>query len=255
MRTFCQGTNHQTWLLESAGQRLVLKLFAEPVAARRSQQAQRWAARLDLAPPVRFVGQAANYMIMDYAGQAPIQSGELSNTQLQELAQALARLHNGDPGEFKEIGGFDLLAYCDAYLAALPADANEQHRRLLPVLEQFIGDTTETVVCHNDLVSDNCFHGPQGVFFIDWEFAQLNNPWFDLASAIYYWGIDSEQSVYFLASYKPGLDRYVGSALCQAAICSVLWLDILWRWQKFGSSIRPELERKQEELERMVKAL
>jgi thiamine kinase-like enzyme len=36
-------------------------------------------------------------------------------------------------------------------------------------------------LCHNDLVAGNILEGSQGLKFIDWEYAGLGDPWFDLA--------------------------------------------------------------------------
>ncbi|HET6564643.1 MAG TPA: choline/ethanolamine kinase family protein, partial [Xanthomonadales bacterium] len=39
-------------------------------------------------------------------------------------------------------------------------------------------------LCHNDLVAGNILEGSQGLKFIDWEYAGLGDPWFDVALVI-----------------------------------------------------------------------
>jgi len=82
----------------------------------------------------------------------------------------------------------------------------------------------EIVLCHNDLNPKNCIFSEEGLKFIDWEFAGLNDLYFDLASVSVEFNLGTIDEAYFLASYfrmngweKEKLDAYkvVYKALCK----------------------------------------
>jgi len=79
-------------------------------------------------------------------------------------------------------------------------------------------------LCHNDLNAKNCIFSKEGLKFIDWEFAGMNDIYFDIASLSVEFNLESMDEAYFLASYfgmngwnKEKLDAYkvVYKALCK----------------------------------------
>ena len=87
-------------------------------------------------------------------------------------------------------------------------------------------DTTplEMVLCHNDLNPLNCIFSKDGLILIDWEFAGMNDRYFDLASVSVEFNFELLDDAYLLASYfgragwnKKKLDAYkvVYKALCK----------------------------------------
>ena len=82
----------------------------------------------------------------------------------------------------------------------------------------------EIVLCHNDLNPKNCIFGKKGLMFIDWEFAGLNDLYFDIAAISVEFNLDMMDEIYFLASYfrmngweKEKLEAYktIYIALCK----------------------------------------
>jgi len=59
---------------------------------------------------------------------------------------------------------------------------------------------TEYVLCHNDLNSKNILFSKE-VKLIDWEFASINDKYFDLASLCVEFNLNKEDEIYFLESY------------------------------------------------------
>jgi len=59
---------------------------------------------------------------------------------------------------------------------------------------------TEYVLCHNDLNSKNILFS-EGVKLIDWEFASINDKYFDLASFCVEFHLDEKEETYFLEDY------------------------------------------------------
>ncbi len=82
----------------------------------------------------------------------------------------------------------------------------------------------EMVLCHNDLNAKNCIFLNKDLKLIDWEFAGMNDRYFDLAAACVEFHLSTLDEAYFLARYfrtdgweKKKLDAYkvVYKALCK----------------------------------------
>ena len=91
----------------------------------------------------------------------------------------------------------------------------------LQSIEQF---PKEPVLCHNDPNSKNLIFSASGLKLIDWEFAGINDRYFDLAAVSVEFDLDILDEAYFLASYfrvegweKEKLEAYktVYKALCK----------------------------------------
>jgi thiamine kinase-like enzyme len=58
----------------------------------------------------------------------------------------------------------------------------------------------ENVLCHNDLNSQNIFFS-KDIKFIDWEYAGVNDRYFDLACVCVEFGLNGEMVEVFLEAY------------------------------------------------------
>jgi thiamine kinase len=56
-------------------------------------------------------------------------------------------------------------------------------------------------LCHNDLVAGNILESSQGLKFIDWEYAGMGDPWFDLAVVIEHHGLSESLEQGFVQAY------------------------------------------------------
>ena len=91
----------------------------------------------------------------------------------------------------------------------------------LQSIERF---SKEPVLCHNDPNPKNLIFSTSGLKLIDWEFAGINDRYFDLAAVSVEFDLDILNEAYFLASYfrqegweKEKLEAYktVYKALCE----------------------------------------
>jgi thiamine kinase-like enzyme len=102
--------------------------------------------------------------------------------QLLSLAGVLKRLHSvqGCTSEFYPEQRFD------SYKQRSSVELNDPQETQVRSLIQKIHKTEPLVLCHNDLVKDNVIIEPfsNKITLIDFEFAGLNNPEFDLASVL-----------------------------------------------------------------------
>ena len=244
IKQFNNGLNHHTGLIQSDNKLYVLKVFEH--SAQQAIHAQQWAARLGIAPAIHFFDD--NTLVMDYV------EGDNSNARqnLNKLANSLSLLHSAS---FTETERFDLLSFCQLYLASADNELQQMHDRLLPALDSFVNDPTPWCFCHNDLVVDNCLFNSLDInaaILIDWEYAQYHNPWFDLAAVIYYFKLTEQQAADFLENYQTGWSVYQTKSIFYASQIALLWGDVLWHAAKFGPTYRPKLQQKLDDLERLL---
>lgn len=256
IESFAGGLNHKTLLVQSADQKCVIKIFSDVASASTAIAAQKWAASLGLAPKILFADEVLNYLLMVYLPGQPIRPRKANAESISQLAIGLRFLHTSSlQGIDKTLGTFCLPEYCDHYLRGANLKTRTIHQALIPALELFMADNTAYCVCHNDLVTQNCYLSGKHALFIDWEFAQLNNPWFDIASIIYYWQLDATQTSALLSNYQPGWELQAEAPIFYAAQCSVLWLDILWHLNKYGADFCTQLQAKFSALYKLARKL
>ncbi len=226
VKVFENGLNHQTGLISSGDTLLVLKMFSHSFS--RTVRAEFWASEHSVSPKLHMAANnIALYEFIDNQGY--------SDNALSDIAKTLTLAHENLPLTDDDFG---LLDACDKYLTTADTDAILWHKNLMPALLAFCEDPTPRVFCHNDLVTQNCLFNNHSVKFIDWEFAQVNNPWFDLAAVIQYFELDTAQAARFLSAYKNGWAANIDKPIFHTAQIAVLWCDLLWSMHKFGNGYR-----------------
>lgn len=96
--------------------------------------------------------------------------------------------------------------------------------------ELILNHSKECVLCHNDLNPQNIFF-QEGVKFIDWEYAGVNDRYFDLASVCIEFDLNKEDEVYFLRSYftmknEISYEKLKAYKVIYKALCSQ-WFEAL----------------------------
>ncbi|MBL4672297.1 MAG: phosphotransferase [Arenicella sp.] len=223
VRVLEDGQNHHTGLIQAGDKKLVLKVFKH--SFNRTIEAEYWASELLISPRLYMAANnTALYEFIDDQGYNP--------KRLKDLADTLSLAHQGDQKRFSE---FDLIGFCDSYLVTAEAEIHQWHAALMPALLEFTQDQTPSTYCHNDLVVENCLFTNNSVLLIDWEFAQTNNPWFDLGAIIYYFNLTKSQTKKFLASYQHGWESKVDRRILYTSQVAVLWCDLLWSMHVMGN--------------------
>ena len=133
----------------------------------------------------------------------------LSREELKQLVKVLKKLHAVKiDSENMEI-------------STLFSVQNKEVEEAFTILEKY---PNEMVLCHNDLNPKNILFSEKNIKFIDWEFAGLNDLYFDLASVSVEFELSVVDEAYFLANYflmdgwnKEKLDAYkvIYKALCK----------------------------------------
>lgn len=131
------------------------------------------------------------------AGRSWTQSDLENPENLARLARLLRTLHALEP-----VGVvFDPLAAARRYAAQL---GTEQARSIVGRAEKqvkrFAADSLRPALCHNDLVCQNVLEGER-LMLIDWEYAGIGDPFFDLAVLVQHHGLDKALARCLLENY------------------------------------------------------
>ena len=197
------GPTNASYLLEQSGEYYVLRLDkpdAVKLGLNRSNEKRicKLVANAGLAPePLFFDAGRGVYLRRFLAGRSWAVSDLASRENLDRLARLVAKLHGLPP-----LGsGFEPLAAARRYAAQLGGD---EPRSILRKAEKSVREieagSTETVLCHNDLVCQNVLEG-SNLMLIDWEYAAIGDPFFDLAVVVRHHRLDKKSARYFLDAY------------------------------------------------------
>ena len=133
---------------------------------------------------------------------------KLERAEISLMAQVLKTLHS---------------LKIDHPLLDLKSEFSVLDESLKDAFEMIENREKETVLCHNDLNPKNCIFSKDGLTLIDWEFAGMNDRYFDLASCSVEYQFNTVDEETMLRSYftdkkwdKEKLDAYkiIYRALC-----------------------------------------
>lgn len=209
-----QGYCNTNYLLQTKNKKYLIRKFKLSTPDREFEfKVQKAAYKSNLAAKPLLLDKLNDLMICEFLdGYHKV---KLSKENLKKIALLLRKLHK-------------------VKIRQKPSNVNnfftsksKEVKQALASLEKY---STEYVLCHNDLNPQNILFS-NTVKFIDWEYASINDRYFDLASVCIEFNLNKKDEVYFLKNYfsnadtinKDKLNTYkiVYSALC------LQWFDKL----------------------------
>jgi thiamine kinase len=197
------GPTNASYLLEHAGTQYVLRLDKPDTAKLGLNRGNeklvcQVVADAGLAPePLYFDPVAGIYLRRFLPGRSWVDSDLDSPVNLERLARLLRELHSLSP-----VGAvFDPLAAARRYAAQLGSEKSRAIlRRAEELMRQINADSMDPALCHNDLVCHNVLEGER-LMLIDWEYAGIGDPFFDLAVVVRHHDLDNKSAHSFLDAY------------------------------------------------------
>ncbi len=186
------GASNANYLLTAAdGSRRVLRIASstgERLGYSRWQgfAAHQAAAAAGLAPPIRAVTLPAGHMLTDFV-DGPVLDGDAIRApgMLERIGATLRAVHGA--GEIR--GTFSIFddqrrytTMCRAEGLNLPDDIDELNRVAADVEASLARAQTADRLCHNDLQLPNFIITGAALVVLDWEWAGMGNPYFDLGA-------------------------------------------------------------------------
>jgi thiamine kinase-like enzyme len=182
------GITNRNYRVQLGGVEYVLRLHGKDtqllgISREAEALASSAAAGLGIAPEV--AGSFAGGMVTRFVPCEALTSPEVAE-RAEEIARSLRRFHDSHISLPASFWVPDLLAYYEATLAAREAaplsalgEARELAGRIATALP-----AVERRPCHNDLLPGNLIADTETgrVMIVDWEYAGMGDPWFDLAN-------------------------------------------------------------------------
>ena len=116
---------------------------------------------------------------------------------ISDLAKRLHSLHSYPVDDFDHTFRDSLMAYGRQMKKE---DEKNIFTAAIDLHDALSDETGKNCLCHNDLHPENILVGEQ-IKFIDWEYASLNIPFFDLAYAIDHFEMTEDEILYFMSKY------------------------------------------------------
>jgi len=154
------------------------------------------AAALGIGPEVVAFVEPEGYLVTTYV------EGRVGEVDVERVGVLLRRLHDGPelPARFDSFRVVDV--YRDTALArgvAVP-DAYERARATAELIERR-RSAVAARPCHNDLLNANFISDGDRLWIVDWEYAGMGDPFFDLANFAVNHELDEEGEHALLAAY------------------------------------------------------
>jgi thiamine kinase-like enzyme len=184
------GITNQNFLIETGGQAYVLRIAGantELLGINRQYEyaANLAAARLGIGPEVVYFIEPEGYLVTRFITGRPIPPQEMRDPQMIGLVAAtLRKVHAMPeiPGEFwvpRIVDGYTRIA--KRYRVAFPKNFDWLIERLRDAEAALQANAFVLRPCHNDLLNENFLYDGQ-IRILDWEYAGMGDPFFDLAN-------------------------------------------------------------------------
>lgn len=183
-----QGYCNENYLLLTDKSKYHLRKFKlTTINRKREFELQQIAYAEGIAPEPFLLDETNELMLCSYIEGEHYEM--LNPMMLTQLAYTLRKLH-------KVCCMCEPMKLADSFASKTPEVSS-----LLSSLTTFDSDL---VLCHNDLNPKNILFSEQKITLIDWEYAGLNDRYFDLASASVEFKMNPEEEVLFCEAYFEG---------------------------------------------------
>jgi thiamine kinase-like enzyme len=124
---------------------------------------------------------------------------------IRRVADSIRRIHGGPaiPGIFAPFRiGEAYRALAIARGIAIPGAYDVAHERMRRIEIAFLRDPVEMRPCHNDLLNANFIDDGTRIRIVDWEYAGMGDPFFDLGNFSVNHGLDADEDAVLLEAYE-----------------------------------------------------
>lgn len=245
IRSLSGGLTNRSYLLQSQNAHYVLRINAGnsnqlDLDRRVEIEILQAAVKKGMATEVVYADPADNFMVTKFVdGDRWQREWSYSTDNIFRIATLLKSIHRLDGVDRV----MDVRSKSDRYWQVVETDRNlaEKLRAVKQKVEAYIGvaesENCNLFLCHNDLLAENIIvAGDDRLVAIDWEYAAMGDPYFDLAAVV-----EGHQLNSFLE--KKLLSDYLGKEPSDAELnrlqcCRIeyIYLELLWYAVQFSSS-------------------
>jgi thiamine kinase-like enzyme len=204
------GITNKNYRVDVEGESYVLRLAGAKtellgINRRDEYAAHRAAASLGVAPEILHFTEPEGCLVARFILGRPIPPEEMRQPDtLQRVAGVLRRIHALPPVEatfspFRVVEAYDRAAR-EHGVQTFPENYAWLRERMADVEAAFLEEPFTPSLCHNDLLNEN-FLDDGAVRILDWEYAGMGDPYFDLANFSANHGLSDEEDRIFLEAY------------------------------------------------------
>jgi len=168
------------------------------------------AAMLGIGPQVLTVLPEHGSLVTRFVPATPLSPAAVRGGQLDAVVRALKTLHDGPPLAAR----FNYCEVLEDYRATarshnVPEHQHEELAREIAAQTQAVltGTEHEPVACHNDLLAANILDDGSRLWIVDWEYAGMNDRYFDLANLAVNNGFTADDESSLLVAYFGWTDK------------------------------------------------
>jgi thiamine kinase-like enzyme len=213
------GITNRNYRVRFAGEDVVVRLPGKDTGLLEidrgaEKAASEMAARAGVGPAVVAMLEDPPCLVTEFVAGEAMEAEELREpAALTEVAVALRTLHGCEELLPVEFSSFRIVEIYAARMADRGAEVPSAYEWALASAHRIeaalVGPEHDPVPCHDDLLAANFIRSPQGVRIVDWEYAGMNDRYFDLGNFAVNNGLDEDQEADLLAAYfeAPASDR------------------------------------------------
>jgi thiamine kinase-like enzyme len=203
------GITNRNFRVDVDGESFVLRIGGEKtellgIDRHHERAANEAAAAIGLAPEVVYFIEPEGYLVTRFLGASPLPSPEMvMPDNIRRVALALRRFHAipAIPGSFSPFQTVDAYAeIARRYGVAFPKNFDWLTARRQEIESALRRYPFTPRPCHNDLLNEN-FLDDGTIRILDWEYAGMGDPAFDLANFSVHHGFSDEQDRLLLEIY------------------------------------------------------
>lgn len=164
---------------------------------------------------------------------------------MEGMARVLRRLHECAPAvsavfdPFEKVGEYEQLVTREG--GHFWSDYEEVKRRVLDAVAPFTGGSDQRRLCHCDPLCENFVKDAQSgrMYLLDWEYAGMNDPMWDVADVAIESGYNEEEQRAFAGAY---FEREPTQGELASIAANIVLIDFLWSlWGKQRSAFDESL--------------
>ena len=204
------GITNRNYRVDVDGETFVLRLAGtdtELLGIDRAAEVEagRVAAEAGVGPEVIAFEPELGCIVTRFVGGIPIPEDELGNeTVMRSVVASIRAIHGSRPIRatfpvFRIVEGFRDIAAARG--VQVPADYEAAHAVAGRIEEEFAAAPAPLTTCHNDLLNANFLLEGDHTWIVDYEYAGMGDPFFDLGNLSINNGLDQDAQALLLRTY------------------------------------------------------
>jgi thiamine kinase-like enzyme len=213
LRALSGGITNRNFLVEAAGtaERWVIRLAGNDtyllgISREVEHAATVAAAGVGVGPEVTAFVRPEGYLVTRFIAGAPVSDAAVHRSEtLARVAESLRRIHDGPaiPGlfvPFRIVEAYRALAAARGVSIPPEYDLAQSVARRIELA--FLSNPVELRPCHNDLLNANFIDDGVRIRIVDWEYAGMGDPFFDLGNFSTNHELSGDEDRELLAAYE-----------------------------------------------------